>query len=110
MFISELWLEWVTDERTLLKEEESRDSIERIFKRALDDYQSNFNIHQYYKFFILVLMKFLCRSYIEAFIFACFCSCSSQRLIIGSILGHIYLKKMTNYEICKSLLLIFDEI
>nr|CDS27729.1 squamous cell carcinoma antigen [Hymenolepis microstoma] len=36
----ELWLEWLEDERALLKEGDSRDPIENLFKRALNDYQS----------------------------------------------------------------------
>ncbi|VUZ52517.1 unnamed protein product [Hymenolepis diminuta] len=36
----ELWLNWIADERALLKENASRDPIENLFKRALTDYQS----------------------------------------------------------------------
>ncbi|KAM7534460.1 hypothetical protein Aperf_G00000111755 [Anoplocephala perfoliata] len=36
----ELWLHWIEDERALLTEEDSRDPIENLFKRAINDYQS----------------------------------------------------------------------
>ncbi|VDO06287.1 unnamed protein product [Rodentolepis nana] len=39
-FFLELWLDWFEDERALLKEDDSRDPIESLFKRALNDYQS----------------------------------------------------------------------